>query len=76
MSDHADYSDFVVRISLRANPDNQVVVDGVPIGGRAGPSIKFVIAGCLTAALNVIAEFLRPRWNLKPMIIVRRSSCY
>jgi hypothetical protein len=27
--DHVDYSGFVVRISLRANPDDQLIVDGV-----------------------------------------------
>jgi hypothetical protein len=48
--DHADSSGFIVRISVRANPDDRVVVDGVPIGGHARPSIGFVIAGCLTAA--------------------------
>jgi hypothetical protein len=30
--------------------DDQVVIDGVPIGGHVGPSIGFVIAGCLTTA--------------------------
>jgi hypothetical protein len=48
--DHADSSGFVVQISLRANPDDWVVIDGVLIGGRAGPSIRFVVAGCLTTA--------------------------
>jgi hypothetical protein len=28
---------------VRANPDDQVVVDEVPIGGRVGPSIRFSI---------------------------------
>jgi hypothetical protein len=50
MPDHADSSDFVVRISLRANPDDRVVINGVPIGGRAGLSIGFVVACCLTTA--------------------------
>jgi hypothetical protein len=35
--------------SVRANPDDQVVVDDVPIVGRVGPSIGSVVAGCLTA---------------------------
>jgi hypothetical protein len=48
--DHADSSGFVVQISARDNPDDRVVIDGVPIGGRAGPPIRFVITGCLTAA--------------------------
>jgi hypothetical protein len=60
-SGHADSSGFVVRISSRVNPKDWVVIDGVPTGGRARPLIEFVIAGCLTAAWNVTAEFLRPR---------------
>jgi hypothetical protein len=32
---------------MRANPDDRVVVDKVPIGGRVGPSIRSVVAGCL-----------------------------
>jgi hypothetical protein len=47
---HVDSLGFVVRISHRANPDDRVVVDGVSIDGRAGPSIEFVVAGCLIAA--------------------------
>jgi hypothetical protein len=73
--DYVDSSGFVVWIWLRANMDDQVVIDGVPIGGHVGPSIGFVIAGCLTTAWNVVAEFLRHRWNMKPMVIVRRFSC-
>jgi hypothetical protein len=41
--DHDDFSGFIVRISLMANSDDQVVIDGVPIGGRAEPSIRFVV---------------------------------
>jgi hypothetical protein len=48
MPDHADSLGFVVQISLRANLDNQVVDNGVPIGGRVGPLIEFVVDGCLT----------------------------
>jgi hypothetical protein len=58
--DHADSSSFIVRILVRANLDDRVVVDGVLIGGRARPSIGFVIAGCLTAARNVVVELSRP----------------
>jgi hypothetical protein len=43
--DHADSSSFVVRISPRANSKDQVVGDGVPIGGHARRSIRFVVAG-------------------------------
>jgi hypothetical protein len=50
MLDHGDSSGFVVRISLRANPDDRVVIDGVLIDGHARPSIGFVVAGCLTTA--------------------------
>jgi hypothetical protein len=32
--DHADSLGFVVRISLRANLEDRVVIDGVPIVGR------------------------------------------
>jgi hypothetical protein len=28
---------------VRANPDDRVVVDKVPIGGRVGPSIRFFV---------------------------------
>jgi hypothetical protein len=45
MSDHADSSGFVVRISPRANSKDQVVGDGVLIGGHAERSIRFVVAG-------------------------------
>jgi hypothetical protein len=37
-------SGFIVRISVRANPDDQVVIDEVPIGDRVGPSIRFFVA--------------------------------
>jgi hypothetical protein len=30
---------------VRANPDDRIVVDEVPIGGRVGPSIGSVVAG-------------------------------
>jgi hypothetical protein len=60
-ADHADSSSFVVRFSLKANPNDQVVVDEVSIGGRVGPSIGYVVAGCLIAVSNMTAEFLRHR---------------
>jgi hypothetical protein len=50
MPDHTDSLDFIVQISLRTNPDDRVVVEGVPIDGRDGPSIGFIVAGCLTTA--------------------------
>jgi hypothetical protein len=36
--------------AVRANPDDQVVVDEVLIGGGVGPSIRSVVADCLTTA--------------------------
>jgi hypothetical protein len=50
MFDHADSSDFIIRISLRANPDDRVVIDEVLIDAHAGLSIGFVVADCLTVA--------------------------
>jgi hypothetical protein len=73
--DHVYSSSFIVRISLRANPKDRVAVEGVLIDGRAGLLIRFVIAGCLTAAWNVIAEFLRPQGNSKLIVVMCRSSC-
>jgi hypothetical protein len=68
-------SGSIVRISVRANPDDKVVVDEVPVGGHVGPSIKSVIAGCLTATWNVVVEFLRLWGNSKSIIVVRHASC-
>jgi hypothetical protein len=48
MPNHTDSSGFVVRISLRANLDDRVVIDVVSIGGHAGPLIRFVVADRLT----------------------------
>jgi hypothetical protein len=75
MPDHADSSGFVVRISPRGNPDERVVVDGVPISGHTGPLIGSVTTGCLITVWNVIAEFLRRRGNSKPIVIMGHSSC-
>jgi hypothetical protein len=36
-------SGFIVRILVRANPDDRVVIDEVPIGGCIGPSIRFFV---------------------------------
>jgi hypothetical protein len=49
MPDHADSSGFIVQISPKANPEDRVIIDGVPIDGHVGRSIKFVVAGCLIA---------------------------
>jgi hypothetical protein len=37
-------SGFIVRISVRTNPNDRVVIDEVLIGGRVRPSIKFFAA--------------------------------
>jgi phage head maturation protease len=50
MPDNADSSGFIVQISLRTNPDDRVVINGVSIGGHAGLSIGFIIAGGLMTA--------------------------
>jgi hypothetical protein len=65
---------LIVQISVRTNPDDRVVIDEVSIGGRVGPSIGSVVAGCLTAAWNVVAEFLSLWGNSKPIVVVRRTS--
>jgi hypothetical protein len=61
MPDHTGSLGFIVRISLRTNSDDWIVIDGVPIGSRARPSIRFIVASYLTTAGNVVTEFLRPR---------------
>jgi hypothetical protein len=73
--DHADSLGFVAWISLRANTDDRIVINGVPISGRVRPSIEFVVAGCLTTAWNMVTEFLRYLWNSKLIVVMRRSSC-
>jgi hypothetical protein len=35
---------------MKANPDDRVVIDEIPIGGRVKPSIESAISGCPTAA--------------------------
>jgi hypothetical protein len=37
-------SGFIVQILVRANPDDQVVIDEIPIGGYVEPSIRFFVA--------------------------------
>jgi hypothetical protein len=72
---------------VRANPDNRVVVDEVPIGGRVGPSIRFFLAsfsdGRLKCCRRVLESgvqdhrraplFLLLSRVLK-IVVVRRSS--
>jgi hypothetical protein len=60
---------------VRANLNDRVVVDEVPIGGRVRPSIGSIIAGSLTSAQNMIAEFLRLWGNSKPIIVMRHAYC-
>jgi hypothetical protein len=80
-------SGFIVQISVRANSDDRVVVDEVPIGGRVGPSIRFFVAsfsdGRLKRGRWVLESgaqdrrcaqlFLLLSWVLK-IIVVRHSS--
>jgi hypothetical protein len=72
---------------VRANPDDQVVVDEVPIGGRVGPSIRFFIIsfsdGRLKRGRRVLESgaqdrrraplFLLLSWVLK-IVVVHHSS--
>jgi hypothetical protein len=77
---------FIVQISVRTNLDNRVVIDEVPIGGHVGPSIGSVVAGCLTATWNMVAEFLRlwgnsmliivVSWVIKIVIVHQSSYCW
>jgi hypothetical protein len=66
-------SRFIVRISVRANPDDRVVIDEVPIGGHIRPSIGSVIDGCLTTAWNMVAEFLS---RVLKIVVAHHSSYY
>jgi hypothetical protein len=59
---------------VRVNLNDRVVIDEVPSSGCVGPLIGSVVASCLTAAWNVVAEFLRLRGNLKPIIVTHHSS--
>jgi hypothetical protein len=49
---------FIVQISVRANPDDWVVVDEVPVGGRVGSSIKFFIASFSDGRLKRVHRVL------------------
>jgi hypothetical protein len=76
---HIDSSGFAVRISLRANPDDRVVIDKVSIGGRARPSMWFVITGCLIAAWNVVVsswglDRTQRRWSSCVALLVLESG--
>jgi hypothetical protein len=70
-----------------ANPDDQIVVDEVPIGGRVGPSIRFFIAtfsdGRLKRGRRVLESGAQDRRHaplflllsrVLKIVIVRRSS--
>jgi hypothetical protein len=70
-----------------ANPDDQIVVDEVPIGGRVGPSIRFFIAsfsdGRLKRGRRVLESGAQDRRHaplflllsrVLKIIVVRRSS--
>jgi hypothetical protein len=58
---------------VRANPNDRVVIDEVPIGGRIGPSIRFFIASFSDAVLNVVVEFLS---RVLKIVAAHHSSYY
>jgi hypothetical protein len=80
-------SGFIIQISVRANPDDRVVIDEVLVGGRVGPSIRFFVSsfsdGRLKRSHQVLESgaqdrrraplFLLLSWVLK-IVVVRRSS--
>jgi hypothetical protein len=80
-------SGFIIWILVRANPNDRVVVDEVPISGHVGPSIRFFVASfsdcrlkCGRRVLKSGAQdrrraplFLLLSRVLK-IVIVRRSS--
>jgi hypothetical protein len=45
---------------VRANPDDRVVVDEVPIGGHVGPSIRFFVASFSDGRLKHGRRVLEP----------------
>jgi hypothetical protein len=61
-------SGFIVQISVRANPDDWVVIDEVPIGGRVGLSIRFFVANFSDGRLK------RGRWVLESGAQDRRRA--
>jgi hypothetical protein len=80
-------SGFTIRISVKANLDDRVVIDEVPIGDRVGPSTRFFVTsfsyGRLKRGRRVLESdaqdrrrtpfFLLLSWVLK-IVVVRRSS--
>jgi hypothetical protein len=63
---------------VRANLDDRVVVDEVPIGGRVGPSIKFFVAsfsdGRLKCSRRVLESGAQDRHHAL-LFLFRSSSC-
>jgi hypothetical protein len=72
---------------VRANPDDRVVVDEVPIGGRVGPSIRFFVAsfsdGRLKRGRRVLESGAQDRCRtplflllsrVLKIVVMRRSS--
>jgi hypothetical protein len=79
-------SGFIVQISVRANLDDRVVVDEVPIGGRIGPLISLFVAsfsdGHLKRGGRVLESEAQDRRHaplllfsrVLKIVVVRRSS--
>jgi hypothetical protein len=80
-------SGFIVQISVRANPDDRVVIDEVPIDGRVGPLIRFFIAsfsdGRLKRGRRVLESGAQDRCRVPlflllsrvlKIVVMRRSS--
>jgi hypothetical protein len=69
-------SGIIVRISVRANLDDRVVVDEVLIGGRVGPSIRFFVAsfsdGCLKRGHRVLESGGQDRRHAPLFLLLSR----
>jgi hypothetical protein len=61
-------SGFIVRMSVRANPDDWIVVDEVLIGGRIGQLIRFFVASFFWWPLETCSPSSWVGWS-------RSSSC-
>jgi hypothetical protein len=63
---------------VRVNPDDQLVVDKVPIGGRVGPSIRFFVPsfsdGRLKRGRRVLESGAQDR-RRAPLFLFRSLSC-
>jgi hypothetical protein len=61
---------------VRANPDDWVVIDEVPIGGRVGPSIRFFISSfsdsCLKRGHRVLKSGAQDRRRAPLFLLLSR----